>query len=126
VLHFGHKCQNIILSSCLCCVSDEIIKNTHKTPQKTGFEEEKSFDKEYKSFSTEKPTQISFLEGSAPLYTVRERWHSVPSFGGALQCFVPHSEGVLPFLSEFWTIETNQGRIPSISEGSWIESEVKP
>jgi hypothetical protein len=75
---------NIILSYCLCCVSDDIIKNAHKTPQKIGFEEEKSFDKEYKSFATEKPTQISFLEGSAPLYIVRERLRSVTSFGGVL------------------------------------------
>jgi hypothetical protein len=98
---------NIILSYFICCVSNKIIKNTHKTPQKISFEEEKSFDKEYKYFSTEKPMQISFLEGNAPLCTVRESWFSVPSFGGALQFFVPHSEGALPFLSEFWFVERN-------------------
>jgi hypothetical protein len=66
-----------------------------KTPQKTGFEEDKSFDKEYKSFSMEKTTQKSILEGNAPLYTIRECQCYVPSFGGALQCSVPHFEGAL-------------------------------
>jgi hypothetical protein len=120
VSHFGRKCRkyHTVILPMLCL--NNIIKNTYKTPQKTGFEEEKSFDKEYKSFAMEKPTQKSFLEGNAPLYTVKERQRSVPSFGGALQCSVPHSEGALAFLSEFWTVERNQGRIPLISEVGWI------
>jgi hypothetical protein len=97
VSHFGRKCHKIILSSCLCRVSDDIIKNTQKTPQKNGFEEEKSFDREYKSFSMETPTQKSILEGNTPLYIVRECQCSMPSFGGAFQHSVPHSEGVLAF-----------------------------
>jgi hypothetical protein len=61
----------------------------------TSFEEEKSFDKEYKYFSMEKTTQKSILEGNAPLYPVRECQHSIPSFGGMLKHYVPHSEGAL-------------------------------
>jgi hypothetical protein len=44
-------------------------------------------------------------------------------FGGVLQCSMPHFGGALPFLSEFWFVETNQGRIPSIFEGGWIRIE---
>jgi hypothetical protein len=69
----------------------------------------------------EKTTKKSILEGNAPLYTVRECQCSVPSFGGALQCSVPHFEGALAFLSEFWTVEENQGRIPLISGVGWIQ-----
>jgi hypothetical protein len=120
VSHFGRKCHKyntvILPMSCLRRHYQEHLK----TPQKTGFEEEKSFDKEYKSFSMEKTTQKSFLEGSAPLYTVRECQRSVPSFGGALQRSVPPFEGALAFLSEFWTVEGNQGRIPFISGVGWI------
>ena len=61
----------------------------------TSFEEEKSFDKEYKYFSMEKTTQKSILEGNAPLYTIREWKRSVSSFGEVLQRFVPHFEGAL-------------------------------
>jgi hypothetical protein len=67
-----------------------------------------------------KTTQKSFFEGSAPLYTVRERRRSLAFFGGALQRSVHPFGGALPFLSEFWFVEINQGRIPSISEVCWI------
>jgi hypothetical protein len=102
VSHFGHKCCKIILSSCLCRVSNDIIKNTRKTPQKTSFEEEKSFDREYKSFGIETTTKKSILEGNSPLYTVRECQRSVTSFGGAFQRSVPHSEGVLAFFERIF------------------------
>jgi hypothetical protein len=57
----------------------------------------------------EKTTQKSFLKANSPLPTVREFQHSFPSFGGALQHFVPHSEGALACLRESWTVEENQG-----------------
>jgi hypothetical protein len=57
----------------------------------------------------EKTTQKSFLEANAPLPTVRECQRSLPSFGGALQHSVPHFEGALACLREFWTVEENQG-----------------
>jgi hypothetical protein len=83
-------------------VSQTTLSRTLKTPQKTGFEEEKSFDKEYKSFSMEKTTKKSILEGSAPLYIVRECQRSVTSFGGAFQCSVPHFEGALAFFERIF------------------------
>jgi hypothetical protein len=100
VSHLAASVAKIILSSCLCRVSDEIIKNTQKTPKNIGFEEEKSFDREYKSFSMETTIQKSILEGSAPLYIVRECQRSVTSFGGALQHSVSHSKGVLAFFEQ--------------------------
>jgi hypothetical protein len=45
----------------------------------------------------EKTTQKSILEDNALLYIVREFQRSIPSFGGALQHFVPHFEGTLAF-----------------------------
>jgi hypothetical protein len=72
---------------------DDIIK----TPQKTGFKEENSFDKEYKSFATEETTKKSILKGNAPLYIFGEFQHFVTSFGGVFQCSVPHSDGEMAF-----------------------------
>jgi hypothetical protein len=124
VSHFGHKCHKIILSSCLCRVSDDIIKNTQKTPQKTGFEEEKSFDREYKSFSMETTTKKSILEGNAPLYTVRECQRSVTSFGGAFQCSVPHSEGALAFFERIFGL-LREIREESLHIWSWLDSDLR-
>jgi hypothetical protein len=63
----------------------------------------------------EKTTQKSFLEGSAPLPTVRECQRSLTFFGGAFQRFVHPFGGALAFLRKYWAIEENQGRIPFIS-----------
>jgi hypothetical protein len=75
----------------------------------------------------EKPLKSQFLEGSAPLCSVRECWCSVLSSGGALEHSVPHSEGALPL---FWV---NFGLLREIREESpqslkvvGFESEVKP
>jgi hypothetical protein len=81
---------------------DDVIKNTYKTHQKTSYEEEKSFDKECKSFATEKTTKKSILEDITPLYTVRECQCSVTSFGGPFQCSVPHFEGALAFFERIF------------------------
>jgi hypothetical protein len=91
-----------------------------KDTSKTSFEEEKSIDKEYKSFAIGKATQKSNLEGRAPLHTVKEHWCSVPSSRGALECSVPLLRECWPFMGKIWFVEGNQGRIPSISEGGWI------
>jgi hypothetical protein len=69
-----------------------------KDTLKDWFNKEKSHDKECKAFTMEKTTQKSFLKASAPLPTVRECQCSLPSYGGALQHFVPHSKGALGFL----------------------------
>jgi hypothetical protein len=71
-------------------------------------------------FPLKKATEKSNLEGIAPLHIVRERWHSVPSSGGAFQFFVPLLRDRWSFLGEIWSVEGNQGRIPSISKGGWI------
>jgi hypothetical protein len=76
---------------------------------------EKSSDEEYKAFSMEKPTQKSVLKGSAPLPTIRERYGSLTSLGGALQLSVHPFEGALACLRESLTVEENQGEIPLIS-----------
>jgi hypothetical protein len=67
-----------------------------------------------------KTTQKLFLEGNTPLPIVREHRRSLAFFGGALKRFVHPFGGALPFLNEFWFVEINQGRIPSISEVGWI------
>jgi hypothetical protein len=95
-------------------------QDTQKTPQKTGFEEEKSFDREYKSFSMETTTKKSILKGSAPLYTVRECQHSVTSFGGAFQCFMPHSKRALAFFERILDCWRKSGKNPLISGFGWI------
>jgi hypothetical protein len=67
-----------------------------------------------------KTTQKLFLEGNTPLPIVRDRRRSLAFFGGALKRFVHPFGRVLLFLSEFWFVEINQGRIPSISKVGWI------
>jgi hypothetical protein len=69
----------------------------------------------------EQATQKSNLEGSTPLYTVRERWHFAPSSGGVFQRSVPLLRERWSFLGELWFVEINQARIPSISEVGWIQ-----
>jgi hypothetical protein len=60
----------------------------------------KSFDKEYKYFSTEKTTKKSILEGNAPLYTMRESQCSMTSFGESFNALFPIMREEWPFLSE--------------------------
>jgi hypothetical protein len=67
-----------------------------------------------------KTTQKSFLEGSAPLYTVRERRCSLAFFGAVLQRSMNPFGGALAYLRKFWVVEENQGNIPLILEISWI------
>jgi hypothetical protein len=61
------------------------------------------------------------LEGSAPLPIVRENHHPLALFRGAVKHSVHPFWGELPFLIEYWFIEINQGRIPSIFEVVWIK-----
>jgi hypothetical protein len=95
------------------------MKNTYKTPQKTGYEEENSFEKECKSFATTKTNKKTILEGNAPLYTVRECQRSLTSFGGAFQCSVPHSEGALDFFERIFG-SLREIREESLHIWSWL------
>jgi len=60
---------------------------------------------------------LGFFEeilGNATLPTVRECYHSLPSFEGALKHFVSHFGGALGCLRKSWVVEENQGKIPLI------------
>jgi hypothetical protein len=129
VLHLFHKCRilttsfasvaNITLPSCLCCASNDIIR-TLKTPQRLVLQKRNHLTRSTSLLPLKKPLKSQFLEGSAPLCSVRENRFFVPSSRGELQCFVSLLTEHWPFLGEFWFVGGNQGRIPSISEVGWI------
>jgi hypothetical protein len=55
-----------------------------------------------------------------PLPTVREYHLSLTSFVGALQHFLPHSQGALGCLRKSRALEENQGKVPLIFGVGWI------
>jgi hypothetical protein len=102
--------------SYLCCLSNDIV-NTLKTPQRLVLKRINQLTRSTSLFPLKKATRKSNLEGSAPLHTVREHWCSVPSSGREFQCCVPLLREPWFFLGKIWSVEGNQGRIPSIFEG---------
>jgi hypothetical protein len=84
-------------------------------------EEEKSLDKEYKSFDIERTTKKWILERIAPLPTVRECWLSLSLFGGVFECPVHPFGGAPPFSEQILGLLRQIRENPSIHEGGWIQ-----
>ena len=91
---------NIILPSCLCRASNDIIK-TLKTPQRLVLKKRNQLTRSTNLLPLKEPLKNGFWRGALPyplLGSVNTPW---VSFGGVLKCSVYPFGGALPFLSRF-------------------------
>jgi hypothetical protein len=111
---------NIILPSCLCRASNDIIR-TLKTPQRLVLKKRNQLTRSTSLLPLEKPLKNGFWRANAPLPTVRECQHSLGLFGGAFKCSVYPFGGALPFLSGFLVCWAKTGKNP-LNLWRWLDS----
>jgi hypothetical protein len=71
-------------------------------------------------FPWKKPLKNQFWKATLP-YTLSGSANALyPLLGEHCNALCPILRECWPFLSEFWTVEENQGRIPLISGVGWI------
>jgi hypothetical protein len=92
---------NIIQSSCLCRVSNDITR-TLKTPSKTGLRRRNHLMKSTKILPWKKPLKSQFLKANAPLPTIRECHAPYPSLGERSSTLCTLLGERWDFLRKFW------------------------
>jgi hypothetical protein len=71
-------------------------------------------------FPWKKPLKNQFWKAALP-YRMSGSFSALyPLLGECCNALFPIMRECCPFLSEFWTVEENQGRIPLISGVGWI------
>ena len=127
--HLVYKChilntsvasvENIILPSCLCRASNDIIR-TLKTPQRLVLKKRDHLTRSTNLFPLKEPLKNGFWRGALlyPLLgSVDAPWASLGECFSALCTLLGEW---YHFMINFWVCWDKSGKNPSIPEGGWI------